>query len=630
MAKKATQKASSTPSDTLELAGVEDLTAGVDLRRSPTLVQPTRSRMLRNVSLQEPGAWQPSPGWSMFSTTNLGAHRLQGADRIYLADLSPFLLAAYQGSVYKPTDSGVWGASVLTGLDPNAEVYFVYDRNLVAVYDGVHVPKKSVDGGTWTQFGITPPAAPSLSAPVASGSLVATHVYEVATTYVNSALAFESDGSPRSTTIPLVAPNLTVRVAVVASSDPQVDKVRVYARDVTAGESVLRRYSEVSNANQNVDITANTWSSALELPTDHGVAPAGRFAVVWRNRWWTADAVETNRLYFSQVFLPQAQPGLFYIDLPFERGDRITALIPLGDTLVVFGQTRVYLVIGQTSLDFEVRPSAGAVDGAFGPRACCVVEQGIVHAGSSGVLIFDGASDRLLSEDIDPGWRDAVQVGAAVDTARTALVYYPPRKEIHVTVSRLYPLGTTGEWVLDLTRTRQESFSAWTASTRDVAGYVLWGGSETVGSNTNRLLGWTRGTGELTEELVGTSANGSDLTCEYRGPSLVPAPRKMARFITLELEYQPAAGLLGGEVTVDEVSVSSFTIPPATDASLWGTGVWGTFVWGSAGRRYISFDLPLEAEGRSIGIALKYIGQSVPKVFTYAVTLRPEPALRGL
>ena len=428
----------------------------------------------------------------------------------------------------------------------------------------------------------------------------------------------------------MTSPNLTLRVAVVASADAQVDKIRVYARDVTAGESVLRRYSEVSNTNQNVDILTNTWSAALEIPTDHGVATAGRFAVVWRNRWWTADATQTNRLHFSQVFLPQAQPGLFYIDLPFERGDRITALIPLGDTLVVFGQTRVYLVIGQTSLDFEVRPSAGAVDGAFGPRACCIVEQGIVHAGASGVLIFDGASDRLLSEDIDVAWRDAVQNGSAADTARTALVYHPPRKEIHVTVSRLYPLGTTGEWVLDLTRTRQEAFSAWTATTRNVAGYVLWAGSETVGTNANRLLGWTRDTGELTEEVIGTTANGANLTAEYRGPSLVPAARKLSRFIGLDLEYQPAAGQLGGEVTVDEVTVSTFTIPAATDAALWGTGLWGTFLWGSAGRRYVPFDLPLEAEGRSIGITLKYIGQSVPKVFTYAITLRPEPALRGL
>ena len=174
--------------DTLELAGVEDLTAGVDLRRSPTLVQPTRARMLRNVSLQEPGAWQPYPGWLIFSTTSLGANRLQGADRIYLSGQSPFLLGAYAGSVYKPTDAGVWGSAVLAGLDASAEVYFAYDRTMVAVYDGVHAPKKSVDGTTWTAFGITPPGAPALSAVNASGTLVTAHTYEVAYTYVDDGL----------------------------------------------------------------------------------------------------------------------------------------------------------------------------------------------------------------------------------------------------------------------------------------------------------------------------------------------------------------------------------------------------------------------------------------------------------
>ena len=626
MAKKAKTQ---TLGDTLELVGVDDLTGGVDLRRSPTLVQPSRARMLRNVSLQEPGAWQPGFGWFGFSTTSLGANRLQGAERIYLAGLSPFLLGAYQGGVYKPTDAGVWGSTVTTGLDTTSDVFFVYDRNLVAAYDGVHTQKKSTDGTTWTAFGITPPGAPTLSAVNAGGTLTTAHTYEVAYTYQDDALTFESDGGTKAQQA-MTSPNLTLRVAVVASGDAQVDKINVYVRDVTAGESVLRRYTQVSNTNQNVDVLTNNWSSAVELPTDHGVAPAGRFAVVWRNRWWTADATVRNRLRFSQVFLPQAQPGLFYIDLPFERGDEIKALVALGDTLVVFGQTRVYLVIGQTSLDFEVRPSAGSVDGALGPRAVTIVEQGIIHAGTSGVLIFDGATDRLLTEDVDLGWRDFVQNGSTSDIGKTAVVYHPPLKEVRVTVSRLYPLGTPGEWVLDLSRTRQGQTEAWTETTRDIGGYVLWAGSETLGSNTNRLLSWTRTTGELMEERVGTSANGNDLTAEYRGPSLIAASRKMSRFLTLLLEYVPAPGLLGGEVTVDERTVASFTVPEAAAVSLYGTALYGTATYGAAARMYASFDLPLEAEGRSIGTTLKYVGQAVPKVYTYAFTLRPEVALRGL
>ena len=62
---------------------------------------------------------------------------------------------------------------------------FVYDRTIVVAYDGVNTPKKSVDGMTWTNFGITPPAAPTLSAVSTTGTLVTTHVYEVAYTYVD-------------------------------------------------------------------------------------------------------------------------------------------------------------------------------------------------------------------------------------------------------------------------------------------------------------------------------------------------------------------------------------------------------------------------------------------------------------
>jgi hypothetical protein len=102
---------------------VDDMTSGVDLRHSPTLMQPQRSRVLRNVSLQEPGAWQPYPGWKQFSTTSLGAGRMQGGDRIYLKD-STFTLVAWNGNVYKPTDVGVIGATVLTALHATNPVDF--------------------------------------------------------------------------------------------------------------------------------------------------------------------------------------------------------------------------------------------------------------------------------------------------------------------------------------------------------------------------------------------------------------------------------------------------------------------------------------------------------------------------
>jgi hypothetical protein len=47
---------------------VSDLTGGLDLRRSPTLVKPARSVVCRNFSLAEPGALRVRQGYESFSS----------------------------------------------------------------------------------------------------------------------------------------------------------------------------------------------------------------------------------------------------------------------------------------------------------------------------------------------------------------------------------------------------------------------------------------------------------------------------------------------------------------------------------------------------------------------------------
>src|SRR5581483_1395036 len=194
-------------------------------------------------------------------------------------------------------------------------------------------------------------------------------------------------------------------------------------------------------------------------------------------------------------------------------------LMPLGDTLMVFGATKIFLIIGQTSLDFEVRPTLASQDGALGPRAVCVIENGVIHAGAAGVWIFDGVSDRLLSFDLLPAWQDLVQNAAPDALARTACVYHQTRKELRVAVARRYPSGAPGEWILDLSRS-QGNQTAWTATDRDISGYIPFDGPEVSAGNRNRLLSWDSTGGFLMEEAVGNAANGNNLTAQYEGPGL--------------------------------------------------------------------------------------------------------------
>lgn len=610
-----------------QLVALRDLSGGVDLRRAPTLLDPTRARMLRNWSLQVPGALVTYPGYVTFATAR---GPVQGAARVYLADAAPFTLVVVAGQSYQVSDTGTWTALSASSLAPSGLVAVTHDRDLVALLDGTTTPQKSDDGTTWTRLGLAAPAPPLLSVTTGTG-LVPDHEYAVAVSARDDGLVHESSISDVAT-LTVTGTNRAIVVTATGPTDPQVDTLCVYARDVTAGESVLRRVGTVATPGAGLTttytITANTWSAGLEAATDHDPALPMTSAVSWKNRWWGRSGTVGNRIYFTEIFAPQVWPTLFYLDLPFTRGDSITALIPLGDTLVVFGQTGVFLIIGQTSLDFEVRPSAGALAGALGPRAVCAIEQGIVHAASGGVYIFDGATDRLLSDEIDPAWQDVIDGASVSELQALAVCYHDPRKEIHVAVPRLYPLGTPGEWVLDLHRTRVQTTPAWTSTTRPVGGYVSWDGAEVVTGARGRLFAWHRTTGALTEEVTGTTGDGAALVAEYEGPTLTTG-LPVARFLDIYGEFTPAAGTFGVEVLVDEAPVSTHTWVPGEGQAVYGVAQYGTGTYGAVGRRAFTSMLPVTAEGRTVTVKAQFRGTQAFTWHSYALGVVPEAVPRG-
>lgn len=631
MAQKTTRKVGANP--TYQILEQTDLTGGLDLRRSPTLVAPTRSRTCHNFALGEPGALAVRPGFVAWSSTSLGSSGVKGAVRAYLAS-AQMTLVSWGGNLYTPTDSGGMSTTpVYSGLSATEPTHFVYDRNLVAVMDGVSTPQKSTNGQDWTRLGIEPSSrASTVTASTVAGASLSTSEFEVAFTYKDRGLVYESDGGPVST-VSLTDTGTAITVNIPNSTDPQVDAIVVYARSKTAGETVLRKVSSLaqsSGVSSTYVIMSSAWSANAEIPTTHGAAPILGFGVNWKNRWWARDATVGNRLWFTELFQPQAWYALYYIDIPFERGDEITALIPQGDTLLVFGSTKPYLVIGQTSLDFEVKPSAAAQAGALGPRAVEAVEQGILHAASEGVFLFDGATDQLLSFDIDPGWRDLVQNESSTSLANVAMVYDYVRKEVRVAVPRLYPTGTRGEWVLDLTRTREGQTAAWATTDRNMGGYIPWNGDEPTAGNRGLLLSWSPTAGLIYRENYGTSANSSNMVASFEGPHFTVGLHR-ARYIDAHVEYQPAAGTLQLEPFVDQRSQGAIFlgIGGASAGAKYGTDKYGEAKYAGSDRSKAYTPLPLGADGRSVWVRAVYTGNAAFSLFTYALGLVPERQVRS-
>lgn len=620
-----------------QLLPVTDLSAGVDLRSAQTLIAPDRSKMLVNWSLEQPGALVVRPGYLRFSTSSLGTGRPQGGQRVYLNTALPspastaFTLLAWNGGVYNLSDSGGWLSTSpqLSGLSTANDILFPHDRDLVAVMDGSTSPWKSTNGSSWTKMGIErPTAAPTLSS--GSTSQLSSGEFEVSYTYKDRDLSHESNGQALGSSLYLGGLNVAINVVVPNSTQPAVDAIVIYARNKTQGEAIRRKVSSLAQstgANSTYVILSSNWTSNDEEPTDHNPPTVLSFGVVWKNRWWARSATVKNRIHFTQLFQAQSWPSLFYLDIPFERGDEIRALVPLGDTLIVFGTTKIFVLIGQTSLDFEVRPTIDSQDGAFGPSAVAVVENGVIHAGANGVYIYDGASDKYLTFDLEPGWRDLVRGATVADLSKIAICYEGLRKCVRLSVPRRYPSGTFGEWELDLNRTR-DGAEAWTATDRTIGGYIQFNGPERADGDRGRLFSWHSSMAMVFEESTGTTANSSNMVADYEGPGLTLGNIK-GRWVDAHGEFEPHSGAFVMEAVIDGVSQGPRSINIGSAGAVYGTAIYGISVYGGAGRKKLYLTLPLTAEGRTYVQKATYTGQERFIWYTYTPGLVPETRPRN-
>jgi hypothetical protein len=608
-----------------QLLEVSDMTGGVDLRRSPTLLAPNRARSLSNYSLEEPGALVVRRGWQRASSGSLGSGRAQGGQRVYLSS-RVFSVLAWNGAIYNPTDAWVFGSPVHSSLSTANQVFFPYDREIVIAMDGANRPVFSTSGASWLLLGIDKPSTGPTISSHSSGGL-SSGEYAIGYSYKHRGTQYESNVSAEST-ITITASTGAIGVTPAASSDPKVDAYKVYARHKTPDNESVMRYVSSAAIGSSVTITSSAWTSADEAPTTHGVPVAVRFGVFWKNRCWAPDAVTKNRLRFTELFLAQAWPDQYYIDIPFEKGDDITAITPLGDTLLVKGQSGIFLVIGQTALDFEVRPSQGADNGQFGPRAGDKVEQADIHVGSDGVDSFDGGTDRSLEHDLTPAYNDLTRNTAGAALERIAAVYHHSQKELRVSVPRLYPSNAAGEWVLNLDRTREnEGTPAWSHTDRDVAFYMHWNGNEPTAGNRGRLFSMPSTSGVVFEESTGATANSSNVTAQYDGPTLSLGLHR-ARVTGLHLEYEPHAGNFTAEVLTDNVSNGQIAIDIGAGLFPYGAPIpYGTAsrTYGAQGRFKAYTPLPMSAEGRTVSLRTTYTGQERFKWYGYAFDVLPEP-----
>lgn len=266
--------------------------------------------------------------------------------------------------------------------NPSKVNYVVFQDRLY--YSDGSIPKKSIDGLTWYNLGIVKPSnAPSVAL-VQTGNL--TGDYQYCYTYYNSLDGAESQPSAYSSLLTATADKIDV--SVIASSDAQVDKIRIYR--LGGGFSTMLLAAEITNTTQTYSDNisdANIVGTAL-VSQYYGQAPIGLRYLTEHNAMFFGAVAD--KLYFSEIAFVNAWSPYNYID--FEED--ITGIGAMQNGLLVFTQFKTYIITGTSPQSL----SKFLLNGNNG----CILHDSIRYVGNMLVWLSNDSFCASAGSDVQP------------------------------------------------------------------------------------------------------------------------------------------------------------------------------------------------------------------------------------
>lgn len=103
------------------------------------------------------------------------------------------------------------------------------------------------------------------------------------------------------------------------------------------------------------------------LVTTGGNMPVATHIAVWNNHCFVADTTESSQRYYNRLRWSHANEGEdwhtdHYVDIAVgEDGDRITALVPFGDRLLIFKHRSIHALVGFGTDSFQLHQISSSV-----------------------------------------------------------------------------------------------------------------------------------------------------------------------------------------------------------------------------------------------------------------------------
>lgn len=389
-------------------------TGGINISDSHLAISDTQARRMDNLIINTTSmeSIRPNEGYEA-KVTRVGSWSV--TDDIYVyrkKDGTIQYMFGYNGQVHYSTSK----YGVLMTIDHSwttgYRLFFCQFQDNLYIFNG-HDTNMVWDGTNLRQMGITPPAnAPTLSSITPAGTDVRYYYY----TYYNSADDIESNPSPSVSTV-VATPGRdggSVSVTVEASTDTQVDKIRIYRTGFgIVTPKLAMEIDNITGTYIDVSIEENVVLDD-DLETDHDTPQPFKYAIVQNNRMmcWGVPGAD-DELWISNEF-----EGEYYPILPFYEqqiiksggpvvvnpgdGSGIVSVVPWGGAVIVLKHNAAYRV-QETEIGFYGYQSI-SIPGCIAERSAILTTFGLVYLTDSGFILLD--SDEALTRigDLVSNW----------------------------------------------------------------------------------------------------------------------------------------------------------------------------------------------------------------------------------
>jgi len=305
-------------------------------------------------------------------------------------DLTSGILQSAKGDTAQPdviTDNIFWftkGNLWLSSILPRDYIEF---QEKLYYSDGISIPQKSANGTLWQNLGILGPTTKPTITTRAAGSLNGT--YQYCYTYYNNVDGTESMPSPYSITLATI---LGIDVSVTASTDTQVDKIRIYR--LGGAITAMSLVAELGNTTQTY---ADTLADIAILGTiltsyNNGQAPNGLTNMTEANAMFFGSKGST--LYYSDIaYVNYWSPFNFIV---FD--DTITGIGSLQNGLLVFTKFKTYIVTGN-SPDSLSKYLLNGSQGCLLHKSIQYASNSLIWLSSDGLCFSTGGDIKVVTRD---------------------------------------------------------------------------------------------------------------------------------------------------------------------------------------------------------------------------------------